>query len=65
LSYTRVSKSISPINDDSSWTLPMPIRFVIGQGGIILYSERNPDYSRRPEPEDMFPVLERAKAVKA
>jgi hypothetical protein len=43
----------------------MPARFVIGQDGVILYSEVNPDYTRRPEPEDLLPVLERATAVKA
>jgi len=25
----------------------------------------NPDYTRRPDPEDMIPVLQRAAAVKA
>jgi hypothetical protein len=30
----------------------------------ILYSEVNPDYTHRPEPEDMIPVLQRAAAVK-
>jgi hypothetical protein len=25
----------------------------------------NPDYTRRPDPEDMVPVLQRAAAVKA
>jgi hypothetical protein len=43
--------------------LPMPARY--GQDGIILHSEVNPDYTRRPAPEDMIPVLQRATAVKA
>jgi hypothetical protein len=30
----------------------------------ILYSEVNPDYTHRPEPEDMVPVLQVAAAVK-
>jgi hypothetical protein len=42
----------------------MPARYVIGQDGVILYSEVNPDYTRRPEAEDMIPVLQRAAAVK-
>jgi hypothetical protein len=37
----------------------MPARYVIGQDGTILYSEVTPDYTRRPEPEDMIPVLQR------
>jgi peroxiredoxin len=63
--YKGFKNDLPLFNDDPSWTLPMPARFVIGQDGIILYSEANPDYTRRPEPEDMFPVLERATAVKA
>jgi hypothetical protein len=43
----------------------MPARYVIGQDSVILYSEVNPDYTRRPEPEDMIPVLQAAVAVKA
>lgn len=41
------------------WTLPMPARYVIGQDGTIVYSEVNPDYTRRPEPSDLLPVLDR------
>jgi hypothetical protein len=33
---------------------------VIGENGIVLYSETNPDYTHRPDPSDMFPVLEKA-----
>jgi peroxiredoxin len=37
----------------------MPARYVIGQDGIIAYAEVNPDYTVRPEPAAMLPVLER------
>jgi peroxiredoxin len=63
--YKGFKNDLPLFNDDPGWTLPMPARFVIGQDGIILYSEVNPDYTRRPEPEDLLPVLERAAAVKA
>jgi hypothetical protein len=63
--YKGFKNDLPLFNDDPSWTLPMPARFVIGQDGVILYSEVNPDYTRRPEPEDLLPVLERAAAVKA
>lgn len=52
---------LSIANGDASWTLPMPARFVIGQDGVILYAEVNPDYTRRPDPEELLPVLERVK----
>jgi peroxiredoxin len=62
--YKGLKNDLPTFNDDPSWTLPMPARFVIGQDGAILYSEVNPDYTHRPEPEDMIPVLQRAAAVK-
>jgi peroxiredoxin len=61
--YKQLKNDLPTFNDDPSWTLPMPARYVIGQDGLILYSEVNPDYTRRPEPADMIPVLQRA-AVK-
>jgi peroxiredoxin len=63
--YKQLKNDLPTFNDDPSWTLPMPARYVIGQDGLILYSEVNPDYTRRPEPADMIPVLQRAAAVKA
>jgi len=61
--YKGLKNDLPAFNDDPSWSLPMPARYVIGQDGTILYSEVNPDYTRRPEPEDMIPVLQRANAV--
>lgn len=43
----------------------MPGGFVIGQDGAILYAEVSPDYTRRPEPQDMLPALRRAASVAA
>jgi peroxiredoxin len=48
---------LSRINGESSWTLPMPARYVIGTDGVIAYAEVNPDYTRRPDPEELLPVL--------
>jgi peroxiredoxin len=60
--YKSLKNDLPAFNDDPAWTLPMPARYVIGQDGVILYSEVNPDYTRRPEPEDMLPVLRQAAA---
>jgi peroxiredoxin len=46
-------------NDDPSWVLPMPARYVIGRDGVIAYAEVNPDYTRRPDPSELLPVLDR------
>jgi peroxiredoxin len=52
-------------NGDPSWTLPMPARFVIAEDGTILYAEVNSDYTRRPDPQELLPVLDGARVVAA
>lgn len=60
--YKTVFKNdLAVANGESSWTLPMPARFVIGQDGVIVYAEVNPDYTRRPDPEELLPLLDRVK----
>ena len=63
--YKNLKNDLPNFNGDDSWTLPMPGRFVIGEDSTILYAEVNPDYTRRPEPEDMIPALQRARTVHA
>jgi peroxiredoxin len=64
--YKNVFKNdLAIINDDPSWTLPMPARYVIDPNGNIAYAEVNPDYTCRPEPFELFPVLERLTAQAA
>lgn len=63
--YKSLKNDLPAFNADPSWTLPMPGRFVIAQDGTILYAEVNPDYTKRPEPEDMLPVLRRVATLAA
>jgi peroxiredoxin len=56
--YKNLKNDLPAFNDDPSWTLPMPGRFVIGPDGIIAYAEVNPDYTRRPDPSELLPVLD-------
>jgi len=63
--YQGLKNDLPAFNGDPSWTLPMPARYVIGQDGTILYAEVNPDYTRRPEPDDMLPALRRAASLTA
>jgi peroxiredoxin len=63
--YKSFKNDLPVINGDPSWVLPMPARYVIGTDGIIAYSEVNPDYTQRPDPSEMLPVLDRLKASKA
>lgn len=55
--YRNFGVDLPAINEDPSWKLPMPARFVVGQDGIIAYAEVSPDYTRRPDPADLLPVL--------
>ncbi len=59
--HKQVGADLTQFNGEASWTLPMPARYVIGQNGVIVYAEVNPDYTRRPEPSDLLPVLDRLK----
>lgn len=59
--FTQLGANLTAFNGDDSWTLPMPARYVIAQDGIIAYAEVNADYTRRPEPSDVFPVLDQLK----
>jgi peroxiredoxin len=61
--HTQLGADLTVFNGEDSWTLPMPARYVIGKDGVIAYAEVNADYTRRPEPSDIFPVLERLKAT--
>jgi peroxiredoxin len=63
--YKSFKNDLPLINDDPSWVLPMPSRYVIGTDGIIAYAEVNPDYTQRPDPSELLPVLDRMRASKA
>ncbi|MGX5845643.1 peroxiredoxin-like family protein [Mesorhizobium sp. PL10] len=57
--YKSFGVDLPAINEDPSWTLPMPARFVIRRDGIIVYAEVSPDYTQRPDPADLLPLLKR------
>lgn len=56
--YKQFGVDMPAFNGDPSWTLPMPARFVIDRQGQIQYAKADPDYTRRPEPDEVIPVLE-------
>jgi peroxiredoxin len=63
--YKAFKNDLPRVNDDPAWVLPMPARCVIGLDGIIAYAEVNPDYTHRPDPAELLPVLDRLRANKA
>jgi peroxiredoxin len=59
VAHRTLGADLPQFNGEDSWTLPMPARYVIATDGRIVYAEVNADYTRRPEPSAMFPVLDR------
>jgi peroxiredoxin len=63
--YKSFGNNLPVVNNDPAWVLPMPARYVIGTDGIIAYSEVNPDYTHRPDPSELLPVLDRLRVGRA
>src|SRR5271157_1501630 len=63
--YKGFGNDLTIGNGEGSWTLPMPARYVIGSDGVIAYAEVNADYTRRPDPSELLPVLRRLKVAAA
>ena len=49
--YLSFGNDLAVRNGDSTWTLPMPGRFVIDRAGIVRAADVDPDYEHRPEPQ--------------
>jgi peroxiredoxin len=49
--YLGFGNDLAVRNGEGSWTLPMPGRFVVDRGGIVRAADVDPDYERRPEPQ--------------
>jgi peroxiredoxin len=55
--YRALRIDLAVANEDESWTLPVPARFVLDRQGIIRLAEADPDYRRRPESAGTLAVL--------
>jgi peroxiredoxin len=49
--YRDFGIDLAAHNGESSWTLPMPGRFVVDRAGIVRAVDVDPDYQYRPEPQ--------------
>lgn len=58
VAHRTLGADLPQFNGEDSWTLPMNARHVIAQDGTIAHAEVNADYTRRPEPSAVFPVLD-------
>ena len=63
--YKSFGNNLAVVNNDPAWVLPMPARYVIGADGVIAYAEVNPDYTHRPDPSELLPVLDRLRVSRA
>ncbi len=59
VAHKTLGADLPQFNGEESWTLPMSARYVIARDRVIAYAEVNADYTRRPEPSAVFPVLEK------
>jgi peroxiredoxin len=57
--YRSILVNIPFINGEPSWRLPVPATFVIGQDGMIRWSQGHADFRVRPEPVEALKALER------
>ena len=55
--YASRGIDLPTFDGDNSWRLPVPARIVLATGGAVLGIEADPDYTRRPEPEEMLAVM--------
>ena len=63
--HRALGADLTQFNGEDSWTLAMPARYVIGGDGVIAYAEVNPDYTRRPDPAHLLPVLDALRTKRA
>lgn len=56
--YQNFGIDLERFNGDSLWQLPMPARFIVNSNGKIVDAETNPDYTVRPEPDQIMGILE-------
>ena len=55
--YLQFGIDLAEGNGEDSWTLCLPGRYIINQKGIISYAQTDPDYTRRPEPQETLDAL--------
>ncbi len=57
--YQQLGLNVDEYNDDGSWQLPMPARYIIDGTKIIRYASVSPDYMVRPDPSETIEALEK------
>ena len=55
--YRRAFVNLPFTNGDDSWELPIPATFIVDHDGSILFASANEDYTDRPEPSEVMPLI--------
>jgi peroxiredoxin len=55
--YLKFGIDLAQGNNDGTWRLPIPARFVIDRQGTVRAADADPDYTRRPEPAQTVAAL--------
>lgn len=55
--YSGFGIDLERFNGNDFWQLPLPGRFIIGTDGVIKSVEVHPDYTKRPDPDQIIDLL--------
>lgn len=55
--YQNLGMDIPAANGDKTFELPIPATYIVNYNGAIAYSFVNPDYTQRPDPEELITIL--------
>jgi len=55
--YRRAFTNLPFANGDESWELPVPATYILDRDSTVLYESVNPDYTERPEPDEILNQL--------
>jgi peroxiredoxin len=55
--YRTILVNIPLVNGDSTWRLPLPATYILGQDGTVLFADAHADFRVRPEPKEVLDVL--------
>jgi peroxiredoxin len=58
--YKKMGVDLGKYNGDARWELSIPGAYVIGRDGVVQYASVDPDYTTRPEPEELVAAIKQA-----
>ena len=57
--YSSFGIDLARFNGNESWQLPLSGRFIVDAQGVIREVEVHPDYTQRPDPEEIVKTLKK------